>query len=63
MSVLKVSLLLLGFLMLTSCSSVLLPYHEEPLCRKGSGVGFCGSLSEIYTDMEENPWKYGLEGN
>ncbi|HIC97895.1 MAG TPA: hypothetical protein EYP11_05820 [Aquificaceae bacterium] len=48
-------------LFLTSCAQVLLPYHEEPLCKKESRVGYCGSLSEIYEDMEANPWKYGLE--
>lgn len=54
--------LALGLVFLSSCSSMLLPYHEEPLCRKGVSGGFCGSLSEIYEDMEKNPQKYGLEG-
>ena len=51
------------FSLLTSCSKLLLPYNEEPLCRKGPEVGFCGSLSEIYEDMERNPAKYGIGGN
>jgi hypothetical protein len=46
---------------ITSCSSLLMPYSEDHLCRKGSEIGFCGSLSELYEDMEENPWKYRLE--
>ena len=57
-------LALLGLsLFLTSCSRILLPYHEEPLCKKGPGVGFCGSLSEIYEDMEKHPEKYGIGGD
>jgi len=46
-----------------SCSKILLPYHEEPLCSKKDGVGFCGSLSEIYEDMEKHPEKYGIGGD
>ncbi len=56
-------LILCIFLSLYSCSGVLLPYHEEPLCRREESVGFCGSLSEIYRDMEKNPEKYGIGGN
>jgi len=43
-----------------SCS-LILPYEEKPLCEKKEELGYCGSLTEIYRDMEENPWKYGLE--
>ncbi len=61
---LAILILFAGFLfLLTSCSRILLPYHEEPLCRKGPGVGFCGSLSEIYEDMEKHPEKYGIGGD
>ncbi|HHJ63323.1 MAG TPA: hypothetical protein ENJ61_00285 [Aquifex aeolicus] len=50
-------------LLVGSCGGLLLPYHEEPLCRREGTVGFCGSLSEIYRDMEENPEKYGIGGS
>lgn len=59
----KVLFVFAGFsLLLVSCGRVLLPYNEEPLCRKGPSAGFCGSLSEIYEDMEKNPEKYGIGG-
>jgi len=38
---------------LSSCSSLLLPYHSEPLCKKGASGGVCGSLSEVYEDLEK----------
>ena len=57
-------LALLVFSSLTlSCGSFLLPYNEDPVCRKSDQVGFCGSLSDIYDDMNENPRKYGLGGD
>jgi len=42
------------------CSSLLLPYHEDHLCTRGATAGFCGSISEVYKDMEENPEKFKI---
>jgi len=50
-------LLLLSILaaITSSCSftRVLLPYEEEPLCTKGVGKGYCGSLSDVYKQSLE----------
>ena len=27
---------------------MIMPYAEEPLCRKGVEGGYCGSLSDVY---------------
>lgn len=35
-------------LLATGCAGVLVPYHDEPLCRKGSTGGYCGSVTEVY---------------
>ncbi len=58
----KVLVVVIPLLLTASCSQLLMSYHEEPLCRKADGVGFCGSLSEIYEDTEKHPEKYGIGG-
>lgn len=36
-------------LLLNACSmKILLPYEEEPSCKRGQKEGMCGSVSEIY---------------
>jgi len=35
-------------LLLSGCASMIMPYAEEPLCRKGVEGGYCGSLSDVY---------------
>lgn len=43
---------------ISGCSKVLLPYEEEPACKKGIGKGVCGSLSEVYKySSEEKKWE------
>jgi hypothetical protein len=45
------TLILLAFSMLlfSGCSSkILLPYEEEPLCKRGAGEGICGSVSDVH---------------
>lgn len=40
---------LICILALAGCSvKVLLPYEDEPLCKKGPNEGMCGSVSEVY---------------
>jgi len=36
----------------SSCSftKFLLPYEEQPLCAKGVGKGYCGSVSDVYQE-------------
>jgi len=58
----KMVILLVVIPFVAGCSSMLMPYNEEPLCNKGVQSGWCGSVSEIYEDMEENPKKYGIGG-
>lgn len=46
-SLLIMAIFILAF---TGCSGkVLLPYEDEPLCKKGPKEGLCGSVSEVYT--------------
>jgi hypothetical protein len=35
-------------LLLNGCASIIMPYADEPLCRKGVEGGYCGSLSDVY---------------
>ncbi|WP_022846807.1 hypothetical protein [Desulfurobacterium sp. TC5-1] len=53
----KIALLLVLVLPFVS-SCILLPYREEPLCVSGTGEGVCGSLSDVYQDVQEHPEKY-----
>lgn len=49
-----VSLCLFSF----GCASLVMPYAEEPLCKKGIAGGYCGSLSDVYEISEmEHPNK------
>jgi hypothetical protein len=53
----KISFFLLPvlFLFASGCST-LMPYHENPLCKRGSETGYCGSVSDVYqqTLREQN---------
>ncbi len=40
-------LITLSSLTLNSCS-ILMPYEENPACRKGNQTGLCGSITDIY---------------
>lgn len=48
-------------LMLSSCSKLLFPYEDEVLCKRGVGYGFCGSVSDVYRESIERPYRFGLE--
>ena len=39
-----------GFLfsLLVGCTKLIMPYAEEPMCRKGIVGGYCGSITEVY---------------
>lgn len=41
-------LICLATFLFNGCASILMPYAEEPLCKKGISGGYCGNLSEIY---------------
>lgn len=35
----------------SGCSSkILLPYEENALCNCGQGVGYCGSVSDVFAE-------------
>ena len=36
------------------CGRILLPYHENFLCNRGAGTGYCGSLRQVYTATVQN---------
>jgi len=46
----KILLLIMLAVFSSGCSftKILLPYEEQPLCAKGVGKGYCGSLSDVY---------------
>ena len=48
----KILLLILITVITSSCSftKMLLPYEEQPLCAKGVGKGYCGSVSDVYQE-------------
>ena len=48
----KILLLILITVITSSCSftKMLLPYEEQPLCAKGVGKGYCGSVSDVYKE-------------
>ena len=55
-------LLLVGLAVSTSSCSftkILLPYEEQPLCAKGVGKGYCGSLSDVYQQSIKEEAKSG----
>lgn len=43
--------IILGSLLLTGCSSILMPYKSEFKCQKGAGEGVCNSVSENYETL------------
>lgn len=45
---------LLGVALCTGCTSIVLPYHEEPLCRKGVTGGYCASMTEVYDEISKD---------
>ena len=58
----KMIILLTGLcFFLSGCAKLIFHYHEEKICKKGIGQGYCGSVSEIYEDSVKNPWRYGIE--
>lgn len=39
----------------SACSTkVFLPYEEEALCNCGQGVGYCGSVSDVYNEVRKS---------
>lgn len=56
-----IRLLLVLFLFLSSCSKLLFPYEEEVLCKKGREQGYCGSISEVYKESVEKPYRFGIK--
>jgi hypothetical protein len=32
---------------LAGCTWLTMPYQDEPLCKKGTGSGYCSSISEV----------------
>ena len=47
-------LLALAGIVLSGCSTkVLLPYEENPVCSRGKEGGYCGSLSDVYKQIEK----------
>lgn len=39
----------------SACSGkVFLPYEEEALCNCGQGVGYCGSVSDVYSEVRKS---------
>ncbi len=34
-------------LLLSGCAWLTMPYQDEPLCKKGTGSGYCNSISEV----------------
>lgn len=45
----KLTIFILMAILISGCSSkILLPYEEEPLCKRGPNDGMCGSVSQVY---------------
>lgn len=57
----KFLLLVFSCLFLSSCAKLLLPYEDEVLCRKGREYGYCGSISDIYKESVERPYRFGIK--
>lgn len=38
---------------LYGCASIVMPYHEDPLCKRGVAGGYCGNLTEIDDYVEQ----------
>ncbi len=53
--------LILSVAVLTSgCASIVIPYHETPLCSKGVTGGYCASISEVYDAVTEDIIEHGM---
>ncbi len=35
---------------LGGCASMVMPYSDTPLCKKGASAGYCGSITEVYEE-------------
>ena len=35
---------------LSGCASMVMPYSDTPLCKKGAAAGYCGSITEVYEE-------------
>lgn len=47
--IINIFLAILLMNILAGCSSkILLPYEECPECQTGKGLGYCGSVSDVY---------------
>jgi len=47
----KIFIMVLLSLTVISCSKVMLPYAENPVCRKGVDSGLCGSVPDVYNHL------------
>ncbi len=45
--------LCLGVFFFSGCSKILIPYEENALCNVGKGVGYCGSVSDVYDEITQ----------
>jgi len=57
----RLAMAVIVFLSLSSCAKMLMPYEENPACQLGKDGGVCGSISDVYIDINRNPWRYGIE--
>ena len=46
---------------LTGCASMVMPYSDTPLCKKGATAGYCGSITEVYEETTREV-RQGLPG-
>lgn len=48
-NIFKVAIFFIVLIGFSGCSTkILLPYEECPECVKGTGEGYCGSLTDVY---------------
>jgi hypothetical protein len=45
-------LITLSSLTLSSCS-ILMPYDENPICKRGNHTGLCGSITDVYNYYDQ----------
>jgi hypothetical protein len=50
----KKAVLISVVVFLSGCSTLIVPYHNEPLCKKVDGGGYCGSITEVYHAVSED---------
>ncbi len=36
------------------CASMVMPYSDTPLCKKGAAAGYCGSITEVYEETSRD---------